>query len=292
MRTTFLIISLAALLPLSTSIGLADIRIGILAKRGPEVVEQRWSALGQYLANKMGEKVTFVPLKFTEVMDWTWNNYDQFVFANSWFYVRAKVRRGAKALVTVKNKGSGVLFGGVIFAKKESGIDRLTALRGKVLMCPKFSSAGGWIFQKGVMLKEGIDPEKDCKRLLEGKTHDAVVVAVADGKADVGTVRTNVLERMSEEGKIDVNTFTILHAVQHADFPEKCSTPLYPTWPIASLKNTPPDRAAKLKDALLSIPQNHPALEPCKVERFVEALNYDPLEQLLIFLKAPPFRRR
>ncbi len=292
MKRAFLVVTIAATFLLCTSVGLAEIKIAILAKRGPDVVKQRWSDLGKYLADKMDEKVTFVPLEFSDVMNWAWNNSDQFLFANSWFYVRAKVKRGAKALVTVKNKGSGVLFGGVILSKKGNGIDQLSALRGKIVMCPKFSSAGGWIFQKGVMVKAGINPENDCKQLLEGNTHDAVVIAVGDGKADAGTVRTNVLERMSEEGKIDINMFTIIHPVTHPDFPEKCSTPLYPTWPIASLRNTPPDRAAKLKEALLSIPENHPALEPCKVERFVDALDYGPLEELLLFLKAPPFRSR
>jgi len=292
MKKTFLVVSAVAILLSCTSVGLAEIKIAILAKRGADVVQQRWSALGNYLAQKMDEEVTFVPLKFTEVMNWTWNNSDQFLFANSWFYVRAKVKRGAKALVTVKNKGSGVLFGGVIFSKKGSGIDQLSALPGKIVMCPKFSSAGGWIFQKGVMVKAGINPEKDCKQLLEGQTHAAVVIAVKDGKADAGTVRTNVLERMSEEGKIDISRFTIIHPVNHPGFPEKCSTPLYPTWPVASLRNTPPERAARLKEALLSIPDNHPALQPCKVERFVDALDYGPLEQLLRFLNAPPFRGR
>ena len=268
----------------------AEIKIGILAKRGPEVVQKRWSALGTYLGESLGRPVTFVPLKFTDIMPWTRDNIDQFLFANSWFYVRANVRRGAAALVTVKNKGTGTSFGGVIFAGRGRGITDLAGIRGKKVMCPKFSSAGGWIFQKGVMVKAGILPEKDADILLEGRTHDAVVIAVKDGKADVGTVRTNVLERMNEERKININDFTILHPVHHEGFPERCSTPLYPTWPIASLRDTPPNVARRLKEALMSIPPGHPALDPCKVDRFVEALDYGPLEELLRFLKTEPFR--
>lgn len=275
---------------LGTSPVSAELKIGILAKRGPEVVKQRWSDLAAYLSDNMREKVTFVPLKFTDVMDWSQDNRDQFLFANSWFYVSAKVRRGGRALVTVKNKGSGLVFGGVIFSKKGSGINEVRDLRGKVLMCPKFSSAGGWIFQKGAIVNSGVNPEKDCKILLEGNTHDAVVYAVREGKADVGTVRTNVLERMSEEGKINITEFQIIHPVHHKDFPELCSTPLYPTWPIAALRDTPPERAARLKRVLLSIPEGHPALISCKVERFVEALDYGSLEKLLEYLRVPPFR--
>ena len=46
-------------------------------------------------------------------------------FARSWFFVGAKTLRGAKALVSVQNKGSGTLFGGVIVTEKGSGIKRL-----------------------------------------------------------------------------------------------------------------------------------------------------------------------
>lgn len=285
MRRLFVILMLPALMAVFALPSSAEIKIGILAKRGSEVVKQRWGTLEKYLSEHMGEPVTIVPLKFTEVMDWSLNNKDQFLFANSWFFVRAKAIRGAKALVSVKNKDTGAMFGGVIFTKKGSGIKRLEDLRGKVLMCPKFSSAGGWIFQKGVMVKAGIIPEKDCKILLEGQTHDAVVFAVQAGKADVGTIRTNILERMNREGKINIDDYEIIHPIKHADFPERCSTPLYPSWPVASLRATSPVIAEKLKRSLLSLPPGSQELEACQVECFIEALDYGPLEELLKFLK-------
>ncbi len=114
-------------------------------------------------------------------------------------------------------------------------------------MCVKFSSAGGWLFEKGVIVRGGIVPERDCGKLVEGRTHDAVVYAIRDKKADVGTVRTNILESMQREGKIDMKDFTIIHPMKHPDFSEVCSTPLYPDWPFASLSKSPPEVTEKLK---------------------------------------------
>jgi ABC-type phosphate/phosphonate transport system substrate-binding protein len=276
---------------LQMSVAMADIKIGILARRGPEVVKQRWSALSDHLSRETGEQVQFVPVKFTELMDWCYNNRDQFLFAHPWFYIRAKIVHKAEALVTVQNKGAGLMFGGVIFSKKGSGIEKIEDIRGKALMCVKFSAAGGWILQKGVLVKNGVRPEKDCKLLLEGKTHDAVAVAVQNGEVDVGTVRSSIFSRLNREGKISIDDFIIIHPVEHEGFPYPCSTPLYPNWPLASLKNTPPGQAEKLKKALLSIPRGAPALEPCKVDHFVDALDYGPFEDLLRFLKVKPFRR-
>jgi phosphate/phosphite/phosphonate ABC transporter binding protein len=269
----------------------AEIKIGVLAKRGPDVVQQRWSGLADYLTHQLGEKVTFVPLPFTQIRKFCSLKKGQFLFANPWWYVRAKVNYRANALVTVQNQGSGTMFGGVIFAKKISGINKVEQVRGKTVMCPKFSSAGGWIFQKAVLVRNNIRPEQDCKALLEGGTHDDVVYAVRDGKADVGMVRTNILERMNNEGKINMDDYVIINQVSHHQFPEVISTDLYPTWPVAALSGTSADLAERMKQALLTVPAGHPALNSCKVERFVDALDYNGVEEALSFLQVPPFQR-
>ncbi|MGO9567684.1 MAG: phosphate/phosphite/phosphonate ABC transporter substrate-binding protein, partial [Desulfomonilaceae bacterium] len=183
---------------------------------------------------------------------------------------------------------------GVIFTRKDSGINSLADIRGKVLMCPKLSSPGGWLFQKGVIVKAGITPEKDLEKLIETaqESHDEVVFAVRDKKADVGTVRNNILETMQREGKINMQDFLVLNQVKHPEVSEACSTPLYPDWPVAALGKTPPELADKMKKALLAVPPGHPALEKArKIDRFVDALDYGPMEELCRLLKVEPFRR-
>jgi phosphate/phosphite/phosphonate ABC transporter binding protein len=288
--TALLFIALA----LSPSIAASEIKIGMLAQRGAETALQEWGGIAEYLSEKMGEKVTVVPLKFSEFMDFCDTDRSSFIFTNPWFYVRAKVLKGGKALVTAKYKGSGEMMGGVIFARKDSGITKIEDMRGKVVMVPKLSSPGGWLFEKGVIVKQGVSPEKDFKLLLETEkeSHDQVVYAVKEGKADVGTVRTNLLETMQREGKININDFVIINPMRHPGFPELCSTPLYPDWPVAALKDTPEDVARKMKEALLSMPPGHPALEQArKLEKFVDALDYGPIEELCKFLKVPPFKK-
>jgi phosphate/phosphite/phosphonate ABC transporter binding protein len=293
MKRLAIIFCLVALCVWQHSDAEAVIKIGMLAQRGPEIALKEWSGIAQHLTEQLGEEVQIVPLKFTEVLDFCWNEPRGFLFANSWFYIRAKVLRGAQALVTVKYRGTNPWFGGVIFVRADSRINSLADLRQKRFMCVKFSSAGGWLFAKGVLMKEGeFVPEKDFAELKEGGTHDAVVYAVRDGKTDAGTVRTNILETMQREGKIDMKQHRVIHPMKHPDFDEVCSTPLYPDWPVASLKATPPDLAAKMREALLALPQGHPALEQArKIDRFVPALDYGPLEELLRFLKVDPFKR-
>ncbi|MEW6349349.1 MAG: phosphate/phosphite/phosphonate ABC transporter substrate-binding protein [Thermodesulfobacteriota bacterium] len=277
---------------LSSAAATAEMKIGMLAQRGPEAAIREWGGLERYLTETLGEKVTLVPLKFSEFMNFPKAEPAAFIFTNPWFFVRAKVRNGAEALVTVKYQASGATFGGVIFARKGAGLTSMLDLRNKVLMCPKFSSPGGWLFQKGEIQKHGLLPERDLKALLETEkeSHDEVVYAVRDGIVDVGTVRTNLLETMQREGKIRIDDFVIINPTPHEDFPEACSTPLYPDWPVAALGKTPPQAAARMKQALLSVPPGHPALQQARrIERFVEALDYAPMENLCRFLRVAPF---
>jgi ABC-type phosphate/phosphonate transport system substrate-binding protein len=282
------------LILMGTGLARSEIRIGVLAQRGTEIALKEWGPLGEYLTTELKEQVTIVPVNFTAFRDWYSSEPKAYIIANSWFYVRAKVTRKARALVTIKYKGQGTLFGGVIFARRESGITSIQDLKDKVVMCPKFSSLGGWLFEKGVMVNHGINPERDFKKLMESpdESHDGVVIAVRDRKADVGTVRTNLLEAMQREGKIDLSEFIVLNPQHHEHFTVLCSTPLYPDWPVAAMGEVPQEQAERLKKALMAIPTGHPALEKARgIEQFIDALDYGPVEELCRLLKVPPFQR-
>jgi ABC-type phosphate/phosphonate transport system substrate-binding protein len=283
-------IVLTLILMLGSSLASAEIIIGINSKRGVEQALKEWGPLGDYLTRELNDKVVIKPLTFMEVRDFAEQQRDGFLMCNPVQFVKAKKRAGAVPLVTLKNKDSGDRFGGVIIARADSGIRAVGDMKGKRVMAVKFSSAGGWMFQKAEMLRHGLSPEKECI-LLEGGTQDKVVHAVRDGKADVGTVRTNQLERMSREGKIDLSDFTIINKVDHVDFPELCSTPLYPAWTVAALKNADTKKAARLKAALLAIPEGHPVLKPCKLAMFVPALDYGPVEEVMSYVRRTSIRQ-
>ena len=69
----------------------AEIKIGVLALRGAPKVMEEWSATGgEYLAGKMGEPVTIVPLLKDGKID--------FVLANAAFFVEVTVWAKAVAM--------------------------------------------------------------------------------------------------------------------------------------------------------------------------------------------------
>lgn len=261
----------------------AELKLGVLAKRGAPQAMTQWGPTGEYLSAKMGEPVTIVPLKFEAIEPMVKEGKVDFVLANSAFYVGLEDKYKAKAIVTMINSREGKAldkFGGVIFAKAGSPINTLADLKGKKFMIVDRKSFGGAHMAWKVLKDNGIDPEKDFAAFVEGGKHDNVVLAVLNGSMDAGTVRSDTLERMQGEGKIKMSDFKIINQVKD-DFPFVHSTPLYPEWPIAAAAHVKPDVAAKMAAALKAMPKDSPAAKAGNVVGWAAPANYAPVRELI-----------
>ena len=272
-------------------------KIGVLAKRGPERCLKKWSPTAQYLTAKIpGKAFVLVSIDFEGIFSTVEKGGIDFILANPSFYVELESRYGVNRIATLKNLRLGVeytQFGGVVFCRANSDdINSLRDLKGRSFMAVDESSLGGWRAAWRELKEGGIDPYRDFTELRFGGTHDAVVYAVRDGKVEAGSVRTDTLERMAFEGKIDINTFRIIneHFKEHKDFPFIHSTRLYPEWPFAKAKHTPYKLAEKVAIALIEMPQDCPAAKAAKCAGWTVPLNYQPVHTCLKELKLGPYR--
>ncbi len=283
-----LVAFVAVIIPQEAS---AEVKVGVLAKRGAPKCMQKWGALGAYLSEQVGDQVRIVPLKFTAVEPAVAGGKVDFVLANSAFYVELEKKHGVKAVSTLVNsrKGNALSqFGGVLLVKADSPIQSLADIKGQKFMVVKRSSFGGGQMAWRLLKENGIDPETDCAEFMEGGKHDNVVLAVKNGAADVGTVRTDTLERMADEGTIDMADFRIINKVDD-DFPFVHSTVLYPEWPMAACAGTDAATAAKMADALKSLDAAHPAAQAAKIVGWTDPADYGPVRECLTVINYGAF---
>ena len=260
-----------------------DVRIGVLAKRGADKVHNKWGPTAEYLSKKLAIRCVLVPLNFVDIEPALKNNRIDFLLANSAFFAQFQERYDLKAITTIINRKQDVAldrFGGVLFTTDDSPINVISDIRGKHLMCVKYSSFGGAQMAWRLILEQGIDPKKDCASFTEGGTHDNVVMAVKAGKADVGTVRSDTLERMASEGKIQMSDFKIINQV-YDSYKFVHSTRLYPEWPLAACSHTDPKLARKLAKALMLLPNSHEALVAAKVYKWTYPADYSEVTDCL-----------
>ncbi|MCP4745533.1 MAG: phosphate/phosphite/phosphonate ABC transporter substrate-binding protein [Desulfobacteraceae bacterium] len=296
MKKMLFFATIFVVLAFSISMAQADktYKIGVLAKNGPEKALRMWKATGEYLTSKInGMSFEIVPLKFTEVNQAIKSKKVDFFLVNSSMFVTAKVKYGASAIATMINSRQGKplkSFGGVVITNANNQkVNQIGDLKGKSFMAVAKSSFGGWQMAYKELLEAGINPEVDFKKLEFGGKHDDVVYAVMNGTVEAGTVRTDTLERLVTENAIDINKLKILNAKSHSNFPFKCSTPLYPEWPLAKVSGTPNNVVTAVVSALKAVKPADDAAKSAKVLGWVDALDYTPVEKLQKALKVGAF---
>ena len=273
----------------------STVKIGVLAKRGVERCLAKWSPTADYLAEALpGKTFEIVPIDFDHITQMVEKGLVNFILANSSIYVELEVKYGVNRIATLKNKrlnGIYTSFGGVIFClKSRQNIQNMLDLKGKSFMAVEKTSFGGWRMAWRELKEAGLDPLSDFSSLQFGGTHDAVVYAVRNGKVNAGTVRTDTLERMQLEGKINLDDFHIIH--KHGGdihFPFLHSTRAYPEWPFAKLKDTPDELAEKVAIALLEMSPNSPAAKTANCAGWTIPSNYQPVHECLKELKLTPY---
>lgn len=291
MKKAFIIVSCLVFCLVSGTAS-AEYKIGVLAKRGAPKCMKKWRATGDYLTEKTGEKFIIMPLKFKAIEPALKAKRIDFMLANSAFYVEMEKKFGVKAITTLINSREGQSlkeFGGVVFVRKDSDIQSLADIKGRKFMCVKYSSFGGGHMAWRLLLENGIDPKTDCAAFIEGKKHDNVVLAVKNGTVDVGTVRTDTMERMQEEGRIQLSDFRIIREVKD-EFPFVRSTRLYPEWPLAACATTDEQVADKVASALKSMSPTSKAAKDAKVTGWTEPLAYGSVRECLQKIRYGSFK--
>ncbi|MBI5632440.1 MAG: PhnD/SsuA/transferrin family substrate-binding protein [Nitrospirae bacterium] len=269
-------------------------RIGVLAYKGKEVALRMWEPTGTYLSRNIPESAfEIVPLTFDEIDNAVSNNGVDFVIANSSIYVELEARYGVTRIATMKNRGfkdSSTAFGGTIICKAgRNDLRTLSDVKGKTFLAVEETSLGGWRAAWREFHAAGIDPYRDFKSLSFTDNHESVVMAIRSGKVDVGTVRTDTLERMAEEGTIALDEFVVINRKTENGFPFLLSTRLYPEWPMARLAKTPEEIARKVVIALLNMPPDSKAAAASKTYAWTIPLDYHPVHDLMKELRLGPY---
>ena len=276
----------------------SKVRIGVLAHRGYDETVKIWSPTAAYLAARIPRySFEIVPLDFQQIGPVVKEGAVDFVLANTSIYVELEAAYGVTRISTLKNKsgkGAYTTFGGVIFCRHDRhdrhDINSLQDLHGRSFMAVEETSFGGWQAAWLELKKKGINPYQDFKSLTFGGTHDKVVYAVRDGKVDAGTVRTDILEHMADEGLIAPGTFLILNEQYSKGFPFVLSTPLYPEWPFAKLKHVPDELSQEIAIALLSMGPDTTAAKAAKITGWTTPLDYQPVHEAMKELRIGPYK--
>jgi phosphonate transport system substrate-binding protein len=221
------------------------------------------------------------------------NNEFTFTHTNSVLYVILRENLSVELVASEKRGSFGSRTAGAIIARKGSGIEKISDIRGKRLVFGPMLAPTGYLAEYDLMLKHGINPEND----LAGYTippgsfkHEKLIYGVLFGKFDVAAAPLLDMEIMTREGKIAADDFVIL-----------AQTELIPYCTFAVAKGTDPSLVKKVKEALLALKEADTAevngerlkvLKAAWIDGY-ELLNdsdFNPIREMAKRVNMPPYQ--
>jgi len=268
------------------------LRLGVLAFRPKEQALIQWQPFAMYLQDAIGKPIALQIYNYPEFTQAVAEHKVDIILTNPGHYIvlKNKYKLSAPLVTQITQKGDTTLtqFAGVIFTRQDAPISTLNDLKNKKIAVTDPDSLGGYQMQAYEMALRGM-MLKSTHVLSTGMPHDSVIEAVLSHKADVGFVRTNVLEDMVKEGKIALSDIKIINEQHDAHFPYLHSTKLYPEWPLVVVPELDEHIARALTIALLALPSQSEAAKRAQIYGFTVPADYKGVEDALRTLRVPPF---
>eukprot|EP00929_Paragymnodinium_shiwhaense_P039065 TRINITY_DN20552_c0_g1_i1.p1 TRINITY_DN20552_c0_g1~~TRINITY_DN20552_c0_g1_i1.p1 ORF type:complete len:1170 (-),score=194.16 TRINITY_DN20552_c0_g1_i1:552-4061(-) len=202
---------------------------------------------GTYLTNVTNEshglEFEGLALNFNQNFEYVGGNTVDFIYSNPAAYTCMMVEFELTTVASLKNyrKGNSLSrFAGVIFARhNDTRFNSTQDLRDAVISAVSISGLGAMQLQQADLLAKGLNIMTDVKRLHFTGNQGKIVQDVQNGYADVGFVRTDMIDRSVADGKTKWEYFKVMNQVPDSEFPFARSTDFTPEWPIGALKHVP-----------------------------------------------------
>ncbi len=237
-------------------------KLSMLPRYFPEKLTAMITPLAAYLSSETG-------ISFDPVLTDNFANYEAELldgkiaigYENPLVYT--KVSGSHEVIATaVKGKG-GNKFRGIIITRPDSGISKISALKGKKVMIVSKSSAGGFLSQKLTLKEQGLDVESDCVlSVAADNRQENVIISVSIGDVDAGFIRESALHKADQ--------YIMPGSIQPV-----AETAWLPNWALSVSRNMPQQQKNAIQNALLKLDKDSAVLKAMELKSFIAASDSD-----------------
>lgn len=189
----------------------AVVRMGVFPRRSPEVTQAAFKPLADKLSKELGEEVQLiVPKTFKEFWKAVKKNQFDLVHYNQYHYIRSHREQGYRVIVANEEFGQKKL-SGIIAVRKDSGINSLQDLRGKMIVFGGSKKAmGSYIAPTAILKKAGLVEGRDYLVNFASTPPASILGLMSDVGSAAGAGNAAV-EIIRDEGqKIDASKMKTL----------------------------------------------------------------------------------
>lgn len=208
---------------------------------------RKFGPLTKYLERTVGMKVSFVPVNdYPAAVEALVNKQVDLVWFGGFTYVQAQIRSGGK-VVPIAQREEDTKFRSVFITQKNSGITKLSDLKGKQVSFGSQSSTSGHLMPRSFLLEAGLDPDRDFKRVAYSGAHDATIASVVSGRVDAAALDITVWNKFVNDKKVDASKVDVFY-----------TTPPYFNYNWSVNADMPVELRDKITKALLALDMNTP----------------------------------
>lgn len=247
-------------------------RVTAIPDESPTELARKAAPLMKYLEAKLGMKVEFTPVTdYAASVEALVNRKVDLAWFGGFTFVQAHARSGGKVVPLVQREEDEKFRS--VFITSDPAIQALTDLKGKDVSFGSQSSTSGHLMPRSFLLQQGVNPDKDFRRVAFSGAHDATIAAVASGKVQAGALNISVWDKFVADKKVDTSKVRVFY-----------TTPTYYDYNWSVHADLPAATRQKLAEALLSLskdsPEGREILELQRASRFVptKADNYKGIE--------------
>ncbi|MGF6590434.1 putative selenate ABC transporter substrate-binding protein [Pseudomonas sp. 2835] len=249
------------------------LRVSAIPDEAPTELLRKFKPLGEYLEQKLGMKVEFVPVAdYPAVVESLVANKLDLAWLGGFTFVQVHLK-DPTATPLVQREQDARFTSKFITANPD--VKSLADLKGKTFAFGSVSSTSGSLMPRYFMLKnDNIKPETYFSRVAYSGAHDATAAWVQAGKVDAGVLNASVWDKLVAAGKVDTNKVKVF-----------ATTPSYYDYNWTVRGSLEPALKARIKQAFLDLDPAKPAdkaiLDLQAASRFIETSpdNYKGIEE-------------
>lgn len=234
-----------------------QIRFGLLPAEDPTNMVEMFKGIAEHISKTMGIPTSVrVSESYNALIEAMRAGHLDVVYVGGSQYVKMlDLKMDVVPLVLNRDTEQRTYYKSCIISRSDSGIKTWADLKGKTMAFVSPTSTSGGVAPAYLLLKNGINPEKDFKSKIYAGKHDAAFLAVKNKKVDVGAVGDFYFWRWSERKilqmeKYDEANDKLINSELHVVGCIKV-----PNTPMVTLKSNGDKFIEDLRKAFETVPQ-------------------------------------
>ncbi len=176
------------------------LRVGVLPDQSPEILQQRYTALMDYLEQEVGVPFQLVmPGDYAELLDMFGRREVDIAYFGGLTYLMARETSGARGLVM---RDVDTRFRSAFLATTGRPESTIADFLGKRLAFGARLSTSGHLMPRYFLTQWNIDPESWFSDIVYTGAHDATAHLVREGDVDLGVANAEIVEAMYRDGRL------------------------------------------------------------------------------------------